>query len=111
MGEVADPDECKRIAVLGVDFLAAGIGNIHGVYPPNWKGLDFGALAKIQAETGELPLVLHGGTGIPSDMKSSFTHKYSITRAVPPLAAPVLILFYYSKQGCQTQTVEREKLQ
>ena len=68
MGEVADPDECKRIAVLGVDFLAAGIGNIHGVYPPNWKGLDFDALAKIQAQIGELPLVLHGGTGIPSNM-------------------------------------------
>lgn len=67
-GEIADPDECKRIADLSVDFLAAGIGNIHGVYPANWKGLDFDALAKIQALTGGIPLVLHGGTGIPLDM-------------------------------------------
>jgi len=68
MGEVADPAECKRIADLGVDFLAAGIGNIHGVYPANWKGLDFDALQKISAAVGEMPLVLHGGTGIPADM-------------------------------------------
>lgn len=67
-GEVADPAECKRIASLGVDFLAAGIGNIHGVYPENWKGLDFDALEKIQAATDGIPLVLHGGTGIPADM-------------------------------------------
>ncbi len=68
MGEVADPAECKRIADLGVDFLAAGIGNIHGVYPPNWKGLDFDTLEKIKAATGSMPLVLHGGTGIPEAM-------------------------------------------
>ncbi len=68
MGEVADPAECKRIADLGVDFLAAGIGNIHGVYPPNWKGLDFDTLQKIHEVTGGMPLVLHGGTGIPEDM-------------------------------------------
>ena len=67
-GEIADPNECKMIADLGVDFLAAGIGNIHGKYPENWKGLDFGALAKIKELTGELPLVLHGGTGIPAEM-------------------------------------------
>ena len=67
-GEIADPNECKMIADLGVDFLAAGIGNIHGKYPENWKGLDFDALAKIKELTGDLPLVLHGGTGIPSDM-------------------------------------------
>ena len=67
-GEVADADECKRIADLGIDFLAAGIGNIHGVYPANWKGLDFDALAHIKEKIGELPLVLHGGTGIPADM-------------------------------------------
>ncbi len=67
-GEVADPEECKRIADLGVTMLAAGIGNIHGVYPPNWKGLDFEVLAKIQELTGVMPLVLHGGTGIPADM-------------------------------------------
>ena len=67
-GEVADPEECKKIASLGVDFLAAGIGNIHGIYPPNWKGLDFEALDKIHATTGGIPLVLHGGTGIPPDM-------------------------------------------
>ncbi len=67
-GEVADPKECKRIADLGVDFLAAGIGNIHGKYPANWTGLDFETLAAIQQETGMLPLVLHGGTGIPADM-------------------------------------------
>ncbi len=67
-GEVADPAECKRIADLGIDFLAAGIGNIHGKYPANWKGLDFDALDKIHAATGGIPLVLHGGTGIPADM-------------------------------------------
>ena len=68
MGEVADPAECKMIADLGIDFLAAGIGNIHGVYPPNWKGLDFETLDKIHAATNNIPLVLHGGTGIPADM-------------------------------------------
>ena len=67
-GEIADPNECKMIADLGVDFLAAGIGNIHGKYPENWKGLDFDALANIKALTGDMPLVLHGGTGIPEDM-------------------------------------------
>ena len=67
-GECADPNECKMIADLGVDFLAAGIGNIHGKYPANWKGLDFDALAKTKALIGDLPLVLHGGTGIPADM-------------------------------------------
>lgn len=67
-GEIADPNECKRIADLGVDFLAAGIGNIHGKYPENWKGLDFDALAKVKELVGDLPLVLHGGTGIPADM-------------------------------------------
>ncbi len=67
-GEVADPDECKKIADLGVDFLAAGIGNIHGKYPENWKGLDFDALGAIKNLTGDLPLVLHGGTGIPAEM-------------------------------------------
>ncbi len=68
MGECADPDECKAIADLGVDFLAAGIGNIHGKYPANWKGLSFETLDAVQQKTGELPLVLHGGTGIPADM-------------------------------------------
>ena len=67
-GEIADPKECKQIADLGVDFLAAGIGNIHGKYPENWKGLDFDALGKTKELIGELPLVLHGGTGIPADM-------------------------------------------
>ena len=67
-GEVADPDECKMIADLGVDMLAAGIGNIHGVYPDNWQGLNFDVLAKIQEKTGTMPLVLHGGTGIPAEM-------------------------------------------
>ena len=66
-GEVADPNECKMIADLGVDMLAAGIGNIHGKYPANWKGLRFDVLANIQELTGEMPLVLHGGTGIPAD--------------------------------------------
>ena len=69
-GEVADPDECKMIADLGVDMLAAGIGNIHGKYPENWAGLNFEVLAKIQEKTGTMPLVLHGGTGIPADMIS-----------------------------------------
>ena len=67
-GDLADPNECRQIAELGVDFLAAGIGNIHGVYPENWKGLDFGILEKIANVTGGLPLVLHGGTGIPAEM-------------------------------------------
>ena len=68
MGECADPDECKMIADLGVTMLAAGIGNIHGVYPENWPGLSFETLDAIQAKTGAMPLVLHGGTGIPDDM-------------------------------------------
>lgn len=67
-GEIADPNECKKIADLGVDFLAAGIGNIHGKYPANWKGLSFETLDAIQKLTGDMPLVLHGGTGIPADM-------------------------------------------
>lgn len=67
-GEVADPNECKQIADLGVTMLAAGIGNIHGKYPANWGGLNFEVLAKIQELTGTMPLVLHGGTGIPEDM-------------------------------------------
>ncbi len=68
MGECADPDECKAVADLGVTMLAAGIGNIHGKYPENWAGLSFETLAAIQEKTGEMPLVLHGGTGIPADM-------------------------------------------
>ena len=68
MGECADPNECKAIADLGVDMLAAGIGNIHGKYPANWPGLSFETLAAVQEKTGEMPLVLHGGTGIPADM-------------------------------------------
>ncbi|MCL2456778.1 MAG: class II fructose-1,6-bisphosphate aldolase [Defluviitaleaceae bacterium] len=67
-GDVADPAECKTIADLGVDFLAAGIGNIHGVYPSNWTGLNFDVLKKVFELTGGLPLVLHGGTGIPAEM-------------------------------------------
>lgn len=67
-GEIADPNECKAIADLGVTMLAAGIGNIHGKYPENWQGLNFEALEKINQATGEMPLVLHGGTGIPEDM-------------------------------------------
>ena len=67
-GEVADPDECKMIADLGVTMLAAGIGNIHGKYPENWAGLRFDVLDAIQQKTGKMPLVLHGGTGIPADM-------------------------------------------
>ena len=68
MGECADPQECKAIADLGVTMLAAGIGNIHGKYPENWTGLQFDVLDDIQKLTGEMPLVLHGGTGIPEDM-------------------------------------------
>ena len=67
-GECADPDECKMIADLGVTMLAAGIGNIHGKYPANWQGLSFETLDAIQQKTGDMPLVLHGGTGIPADM-------------------------------------------
>ena len=68
MGECADPQECKAIADLGVSMLAAGIGNIHGKYPENWAGLQFDVLDDIQKLTGDMPLVLHGGTGIPDDM-------------------------------------------
>ncbi len=67
-GECADPDECKMIADLGITMLAAGIGNIHGKYPENWAGLSFDTLDAIQQKTGKMPLVLHGGTGIPADM-------------------------------------------
>ncbi len=67
-GEKADPAECAKIAALGIDMLAAGIGNIHGTYPPNWPGLDFDVLAKVQEVSGGIPLVLHGGTGIPAEM-------------------------------------------
>ena len=67
-GECADPMECKAIADLGVDMLAAGIGNIHGIYPENWQGLSFETLDAVQQQTGAMPLVLHGGTGIPADM-------------------------------------------
>ena len=66
-GECADPNECKMIADLGVDFLAAGIGNIHGKYPENWEGLSFETLAAVNEKVGDMPLVLHGGTGIPDD--------------------------------------------
>ena len=68
MGECADPNECKRIADLGIDFLAAGIGNIHGKYPANWQGLNFEVLENVKKAVGDMPLVLHGGTGIPADM-------------------------------------------
>ena len=67
-GECADPDECKAIADLGVDMLAAGIGNIHGKYPENWAGLSFETLEAVKEKVGMMPLVLHGGTGIPEDM-------------------------------------------
>jgi len=67
-GEIADPEECRIITELGIDFLAAGIGNIHGQYPDNWKGLAFDALEEIQKATTGVPLVLHGGTGVPEDM-------------------------------------------
>ena len=66
-GECADPDECKKIADLGVTMLAAGIGNIHGKYPANWPGLSFETLAAVKEKVGDMPLVLHGGTGIPTD--------------------------------------------
>lgn len=68
MGECADPKECKAIADLGIDFLAAGIGNIHGKYPANWQGLNFEVLENVKKEVGDMPLVLHGGTGIPANM-------------------------------------------
>ncbi|MBP0965949.1 MAG: class II fructose-1,6-bisphosphate aldolase [Oscillospiraceae bacterium] len=68
MGECADPKECKMIADLGVTMLAAGIGNIHGKYPENWPGLRFDVLENVKKEVGDMPLVLHGGTGIPDDM-------------------------------------------
>lgn len=66
-GELADPEECKKVASLGIDFLAAGIGNIHGVYPDDWQGLNFKRLEEIKEAAGKIPLVLHGGTGIPEE--------------------------------------------
>ena len=74
MGECADPNECKSIADLGVTMLAAGIGNIHGKYPANWPGLSFETLAAVKEKVGDMPLVLHGGTGIPEDMILSLIH-------------------------------------
>lgn len=77
-GEVADPKECATIAALGIDFLAAGIGNIHGIYPEDWTGLHIDALEKIQKATGGIPLVLHGGTGIPDEqIKEAIAHGMS----------------------------------
>ncbi|MDY5441725.1 MAG: class II fructose-1,6-bisphosphate aldolase [Candidatus Enteromonas sp.] len=77
-GEVADPKECAEIAALGVDFLAAGIGNIHGLYPKDWKGLNIEALKAIQEATGGIPLVLHGGTGIPDEqIRDAIAHGMS----------------------------------
>ncbi len=77
-GEVADPAECRKIVDLGVDFLAAGIGNIHGIYPKNWKGLRIDVLEKINESTNNIPLVLHGGTGIPDEMiKEAIAHGVS----------------------------------
>lgn len=77
-GEVADPAECRRIVDLGIDFLAAGIGNIHGIYPANWTGLHIDVLEKINEATDFIPLVLHGGTGIPDDMiKDAIVHGVS----------------------------------
>ncbi|MDY6093418.1 MAG: class II fructose-bisphosphate aldolase, partial [Candidatus Enteromonas sp.] len=77
-GEVADPKECAEIAALGVDFLAAGIGNIHGLYPKDWKGLNIEALKAIQEATGGIPLVLHGGTGIPDNqIRDAIAHGMS----------------------------------
>ena len=79
MGECADPQECKSIADLGIDMLAAGIGNIHGKYPANWAGLSFETLDAIQKLTGDMPLVLHGGTGIPEDMiKKAISDRKSV---------------------------------
>ena len=77
-GELADPAECKQIADLGVDFLACGIGNIHGVYPADWAGLSFERLGEIKAQTGDLPLVLHGGTGIPEDQIKKAISKINV---------------------------------
>lgn len=76
-GELADPEECKKVASLGIDFLAAGIGNIHGVYPEDWQGLNFKRLEEIKEAAGKIPLVLHGGTGIPEEQV-----KKSIERGV-----------------------------
>lgn len=77
-GEVADPEECKQIVDLGIDFLAAGIGNIHGIYPEGWTGLHIDALEKINEATGGIPIVLHGGTGIPDDqIKDAIAHGVS----------------------------------
>ena len=84
-GEIADPEECAKITALGIDFLAAGIGNIHGVYPANWKGLDFEALDRIHKATNNIPLVLHGGTGIPrrDDRKGNQPGRFPRSTSTP----------------------------
>ena len=94
-GECADPEECKRVADLGIDFLAAGIGNIHGKYPANWEGLSFETLDAIQQRTGAMPLVLHGGTGIPEDMiKKAISlgvAKINVNTECFPIPAPIIV--------------------
>ena len=101
-GEIADPNECKKIADLGVDFLAAGIGNIHGKYPENWAGLNFDALAKTKELVGDLPLVLHGGTGIPEDKK-----KTAISLGVAKINVNTECLLYF--QAATRKYIEEGK--
>ena len=84
-GEIADPEECAKITALGIDFLAAGIGNIHGVYPANWKGLDFEALDRIHKATNNIPLVLHGGTGIKLRVRPILMTAFAFILGVMPL--------------------------
>lgn len=102
-GECADPMECKAIADLGVDMLAAGIGNIHGIYPENWQGLSFETLDAVQQQTGAMPLVLHGGTGIPDDMidlsalpgmLNSFMVISALLPAILTIIANIILRFY-----------------
>ena len=101
-GECADPDECKAVADLGVDMLAAGIGNIHGKYPDNWEGLSFETLDAIQQKTGIMPLVLHGGTGIPSDMIKKANAFPRMSHAGRRCTGSNPNTFPRSGTGCQT---------
>lgn len=101
-GECADPDECKAIADLGVNMLAAGIGNIHGKYPANWKGLSFETLEAVKAKVGNMPLVLHGGTGIPEDMiKKQFLSVLPRLMLIQNVSLHLLLL--------QESTLKKEK--
>ena len=113
-GELADPQECKAIADTGIDFLACGIGNIHGLYPDNWQGLSMDRLAEIKALTGDLPLVLHGGTGIPTPMVqeaiSNCVAKINVNTDLQVVMAKATREFIISGQDLKGKNYDPRKL-